>query len=120
MSRRPAAAHGLLDCEPNVAVVRCQDEDEATFYRLATHQVELQGIDTSQWHVAPPEWRWFRMSPCGGNCGEHGWHIDPRTGPGRGNWRGSYVRVLRSDDDPRARDAHATTSSATANDGDMG
>jgi hypothetical protein len=32
---------------------------------------------------------WFRISPCGANCGEHGWHWDDTpTGPGRGNFQG--------------------------------
>jgi hypothetical protein len=28
-----------------------------------------------------PEWQWTRISPCGGNCGEHGWHWDSRRIP---------------------------------------
>jgi hypothetical protein len=32
---------------------------------------------------------WLRISPCGGNCGEHSWHWDDSpTGPGRGNFQG--------------------------------
>lgn len=31
---------------------------------------------------------WLRISPCGGDCGEHSWHWQHATGPGRGNFEG--------------------------------
>lgn len=31
---------------------------------------------------------WFRISPCGGNCGEHSWHWQTVSGPARGNFQG--------------------------------
>ncbi|QIN94377.1 hypothetical protein SEA_ABBA_48 [Arthrobacter phage Abba] len=31
---------------------------------------------------------WLRISPCGGNCGEHAWHWQDVSGPGRGNFQG--------------------------------
>lgn len=34
---------------------------------------------------------WFRFSPC--TCGEHGWHLDSRSGPGRGNFVGVWLSV---------------------------
>lgn len=96
MSRRPPAVHGLIDMWPYEAVVRCDEGDVETFMRLAAdHAFVGKDVDPNLFEIAPPNWRWFRMNPCGGECGEHGWHIGGAAGPGPGNWCGSYVKLVR-------------------------
>jgi hypothetical protein len=87
--------HLLVEMHPIIAVVRSAKEDDEAFARLAAASLKRQDYDydPAEWVVAPPEWGWFRINPC--NCGEHAWHIATVDGPGRGRWRGSYVRVMQ-------------------------
>lgn len=85
-----------MDMWPYLAVVRCDEGDLETFMRLAAEELARQDEDLAGLEIAPPVWRWFRINPCGGNCGEHSCHVDEYQVGGRGCWRGSYVRLVAS------------------------
>jgi hypothetical protein len=104
-ARRPPKAYELLDAYPEIALVRCPEGDEDTFWRLATEQLILQGcnlevgvpaeptgrewIDAAKQIVKPPVWRWFRINP--DTTGEYSWMLGWVDGPGRGNFPGALV-----------------------------
>lgn len=110
--KRPRGrAHSLLDCDPEIGVVRCQDGDENTFLRLAAELIADEDLldwrepcgrrpatDSPEWLrfvadcIARPTWRWFRINPS--NDDEYSWMLGHPKGPGRGNWRGAYITVL--------------------------
>ena len=59
------------------------EEDRANFTSIAAHEF-------ARW-LNPKNQRvgWLRFTPCAPSyCGEHRWHWDTASGPGRGNFRG--------------------------------
>lgn len=111
--RAKTAIHRLTDFEPDVAVVRCQDGDHEAFWALvAQYVIENESLadrvpedrpDPAVWpeaewlafvqrHIAPPQWRWYRMNPDWSE--EYAWMLGTPSKAGPGNWRGAMVRVL--------------------------
>lgn len=80
-----------------LGVVRCDEGDVETFYRLANDLI-VEYYDT-MWDeppddirdvIRPPVWRWYRMNVCAPD-GDYAWMIGFPKGPGRGNWKGASV-----------------------------
>lgn len=112
MSRTACAIYDLIDCEPDMAVVRAKD-DEEVFWRHAAEHVweyewrypmpDVSDIETltddqrvawAKRIVQPPVWRWYRWNVLSREASEalgYRFSLDYRKGPGRGNWRGSLV-----------------------------
>jgi len=94
--RRPVQVYRLFDGDPGqVAIVRYSgDPDEYTAV-AHTWLADQIGDGTLVFDypigVVAPRPRWFRMNPYNGD--EYGWTLGLPSGPGRGNWFGSFLTV---------------------------
>ena len=79
------------DGRGEIAIVRCPENDNETFYKHASQWMSDEGIDHEEFYVNAPEWRLYRMNPC--NDGEHSWDIGRPKAKGPGNWMGAIVKV---------------------------
>jgi len=94
MPRAPKSAiYTLVDMDPAIAIVRCADGDRATFDSLVAGYLGRDYYDTTEYMVVEPEWRWYRMNPVQNT--EYTWELGDANGPGRGNWMGALVKLVR-------------------------
>jgi hypothetical protein len=94
---KPTKVYRLLDGDPDVHAVIRYSGDPDEFTALA-HAWLAEKIDRSVFFdypiaVEPPQLRWFRHNPYDGD--DYSWTLGTPTGPGRGNWQGSYLKVVR-------------------------
>jgi hypothetical protein len=105
------ALYNLVDCEPDMAVVRAKDDDDAFWSLAADHIREHQWMyplpdltdpTGGQWLkwakaiIRPPVWRWYRWNVLGRDRADfygYAFMLGSPTGPGRGNWRGAVVQL---------------------------
>ena len=96
MKRSPKTAiYTLVDMDPAIAIVRCAEGDRATFDSLAAMYLARDYYDLTEYMVAEPEWRWYRMNPA--PHADYSWELGTANGPGRGNWMGALVKLVRRD-----------------------
>lgn len=97
MTRRRAPygkVYRLLDDDSPAIVRYSGDPDE--YYALAHAWLIMNGPDLFYDHpiaLGPPSLQWFRMNPYPGD--DYAWTLGFPAGPGRGNWRGSYLTVVK-------------------------
>lgn len=93
--KRPAYAkvYNLIDSDEPAVVRYSGDPDE--YYALAwSWLMDEHGLFYDHpIAVAPPQPRWFRMNAYQGD--DYGWLLGFADGPGRGNWLGSYLRIVK-------------------------
>jgi hypothetical protein len=94
---RSVKVYSMFDGEPGVHAIVRYSGDPDEFTALA-HAWLAENIEHSVFFdypvaVVAPELRWFRMNPYSGD--DYGWSLGFPTGPGRGNWLGSYLKVVK-------------------------
>jgi hypothetical protein len=86
-----------------IGMIRCPDDDRATYDRLLLDLLNLLGMTAAGINHADPEWgaditlqeptwQWLRINP--DPSGDHAWLFALADGPGRGNFRGVLVTAV--------------------------
>lgn len=94
--RRPGRVYRLLDSDtPGVQAVVRYSGDPDEFVALAhAWLIQTEGsFFDAPYAIAAPELAWFRFNP--ESSDEYAWQLGHPTGPGRGNWRGSLLRLVQ-------------------------
>lgn len=77
-----------------LGIVRCPDGDMDEWQRLSAYVVMWADFSEGA-PLQAPNWGWYRWNP--DPSGEFKQLLGEATGPGRGNWRGALVFVLRDE-----------------------
>lgn len=94
---KPVKVYPLLDAEEDVHAIIRYSGDPDEFTALAQAWLADQSEHTLFFDypvaVVAPKLQWFRMNPYDGD--DYSWTLGLPTGPGRGNWQGSFLKVVK-------------------------
>lgn len=93
--KTPGRVHRLLEAPADVVAVVRYSGDVDEFAALAhAWLIQTEGVFfDAAYAVAAPDLAWFRFNP--ERSDEYAWQLGHATGPGRGNWRGSYLKLVQ-------------------------
>lgn len=93
--RKPFGTYNLLDCEPDVALVR-YDGDPDVFTALAWVWLMREQADSERGHysVEAPRPRLYRFNPSADP--DYAWQLGQPSKPGPGNFVGAMIERGRS------------------------
>lgn len=76
-----------------IGVIRCAEGDMDAWNDAVRWPVSYADLEEGE-KPEPPGWRWWRWNP--DPTGEYRGLLTEAKGPGRGNWMGALVVVMRS------------------------